>query len=660
MTRKTRQCLVKFLRGALGGRRSYNGSERLAVVDNITTCCLYRTWLAIICDVRDRNGLGTTPNTLAKVINCLGSLCVKTVLTTLDAMDSWLLRTTYDTSQRTISALKQSITHQGGDGGFGDIIIALLTPVVQRYCRQLDADTFRDAHQVFAFMKRLSLKKVNDLKKVAYDAWLEAESSIGNYEGELPEQDLLSKWFPEAEELELMTKHFSPKHSGGAVAEGRLSKSEKFMVATPSYDAVAYLATTGILTSLCGGETMAQAIDWHMLVFLDSAFTNQVRNMNEVWSAVNPGYARVIFVPKSWKTFRTISAEPAGAMFIQQGVGAVIDYVLRTRRSGLSRYYCLDTEWRNRDLAWKGSISGRLATLDLSFASDMVPAGLTRRLLQHTWLLKPAFACRTDRVLVRDPYTGNDRIVALKKFAPMGNRLTFPIETMIFAAVAVTVFVQVYNRMPTSEEVAVYGDDIVVPQEIAEKVMDRLVELGFRVNRDKSFWQLSDHHFRESCGGEYYDGADVTPVRVSRFFQGFPSGEAPASGLIASCMSFANNLCSFPTARALVISALRKYDVLFDSTGERGVFAVNPRNHQASARWYEPYQEEQIRVWQLGAKEQQSIASSWAEPFKLYEWLRVNRHDSSITGMFEEEPVRLKMGLSDPVARYKYISESLI
>jgi hypothetical protein len=575
-------------------------------------------------------------------------------------MDSWLLRSTYEVDQRTISALKQSIADQGGDVEFGDIVIALMTPVVQRYCREQAPDTFKDMHQVCSFMKRLSLKKVRQLKEAAYDAWQEAESCISSYEGELPEQDLLSEWFPEADELELMTKHFSPRHSGGSVAEGRLSKAEKYLVATPSYECTVYLVTAGLLTSLCGGETMAQALDWRMLVFLDEDNARYVRKANNIWSSIAPGYARVIFVPKSWKTFRTISAEPAGAMFVQQGVGAVIDYVLKTRRSGLSRYYCIDTEWRNRELAWEGSISGELVTIDLSSASDLISADLTRRLLQHTWLLKPAFACRTSKVLVKDPYLRDDRIVAVKKFAPMGNRLTFPIETAIFAAVAVTVFVQTYNRMPTSHEVAVYGDDIVVPRAIAEKVMNRLVELGFRVNREKSFWHESDHYFRESCGGEYYDGADVTPVRVSRSFQGFPIDDKPAPGLIASCMSFANNLCSFPTARALVISYLNKYNVLFDSTGERGIFAVNPRNHQASARWYEPYQENQIRVWQLGAKEQQSIASSWAEPFKLYEWLRVNRHDSSITGMFEEEPVRLKMGLSDPVARYKYISESLI
>jgi len=44
---------------------------------------------------------------------------------------------------------------------------------------------------------------------------------------------------------------------------------------------------------------------------------------------------------------------------------------------------------------------------------------------------------------------------------------------------------------------------------------ERLEELGFRVNRDKSFYD-PDCWFRESCGGEYCDGFDVTPMKVSR------------------------------------------------------------------------------------------------------------------------------------------------
>jgi len=62
-------------------------------------------------------------------------------------------------------------------------------------------------------------------------------------------------------------------------------------------------------------------------------------------------------------------------------------------------------------------------------------------------------------------------------------------------------------------EVRVYGDDLIVPVDYVRSVIDVLELLGFKVNTGKSFW---NGKFRESCGGDYYDGEDVTPVRVRR------------------------------------------------------------------------------------------------------------------------------------------------
>jgi hypothetical protein len=56
-----------------------------------------------------------------------------------------------------------------------------------------------------------------------------------------------------------------------------------------------------------------------------------------------------------------------------------------------------------------------------------------------------------------------------------------------------------------------YGDDLITDKRITSNVVEALEYLGFEVNTEKSF--LGKATFRESCGGSYYRGADVTPLR---------------------------------------------------------------------------------------------------------------------------------------------------
>ena len=59
----------------------------------------------------------------------------------------------------------------------------------------------------------------------------------------------------------------------------------------------------------------------------------------------------------------------------------------------------------------------------------------------------------------------------------------------------------------------VYGDDIIVPVEYVQAVITALEAFGLKVNRDKSFW---NGKFRESCGGDFYAGRWITPVRLRK------------------------------------------------------------------------------------------------------------------------------------------------
>lgn len=207
--------------------------------------------------------------------------------------------------------------------------------------------------------------------------------------------------------------------------------------------------------------------------------------------------SRFLTVPKSAKTDRCIAAEPTGNGFIQQGVHAYMRR--RLKRVGVN----LDLQSINQDAAQDAYHQG-LATLDLSAASDTVSRELTYHLLPLDWALY-LDAIRSPETLVDGSW------VRTEKFASMGNAFCFELETLIFWALASSVVeVDVRHLAPGSvDRVAVYGDDIIVPQWSADAVVEMLQFCGFSVNEDKSHIH---GNFFESCGRHYHRGIDVTPV----------------------------------------------------------------------------------------------------------------------------------------------------
>jgi hypothetical protein len=124
----------------------------------------------------------------------------------------------------------------------------------------------------------------------------------------------------------------------------------------------------------------------------------------------------------------------------------------------------------------------------------------------------------------------------------MGSALCFPFEAMVFLTV-VFLGIQAEKGRPLtrkdirilSDQVRVYGDDIIVPVEFAEPVVSSLHHFGFAVNVTKSFWT---GRFRESCGKEYFSGQDVSPIKFRRVF---PTKLEHAQELV-SLVSFRNLL----------------------------------------------------------------------------------------------------------------------
>ncbi len=238
---------------------------------------------------------------------------------------------------------------------------------------------------------------------------------------------------------------------------------------------------------------------------------------------------RLTFVPKDRSTSRTICVEPVLNMYGQLGMGNIL-------RDRLKSFFGIDLSVqpdRNRELARVGSIFGTEATLDLESASDSI----SLRMLE--WALPRDFFAWL--VFLRSPKATlpDGRLVELGMVSTMGNGFTFPLQTMLFSCVVEAAFrarghtprdrdwCYVRPRRTSHVETwGVFGDDIIVPTNFhylrgrkaawyetsIVRDVSRLLELlGFTVNASKSFSDPNDP-FRESCGGDFFQGEAVRGV----------------------------------------------------------------------------------------------------------------------------------------------------
>jgi len=208
------------------------------------------------------------------------------------------------------------------------------------------------------------------------------------------------------------------------------------------------------------------------------------------------GLGKLTFVPKSAKTDRPILIEPIINTFVQKGIGSYIKG--RLLKAGCNLY----DQTINRNLARDASITGTHATLDLSSASDLISFAVVCDLLPLAWV-EFLTTWRTGKVASEDL----GLIIDQNKFSSMGNGFTFELESLIFYAIC-SVDEEVSN-LPHSCNV--FGDDIIVRTERYDRVCSLLANYGFVVNSEKSF---STGPFRESCGGDYYNGINIRPLYV--------------------------------------------------------------------------------------------------------------------------------------------------
>ena len=286
---------------------------------------------------------------------------------------------------------------------------------------------------------------------------------------------------------------------------------------------------------------------------------------------------RVITVPKTMKTPRIIALEPHFVQYAQQAIKEQI-YEYVERDDILSSLIGFEDQAPNRVLAQRGSLTGEFATLDLSEASDRVSLQHVAALLAwHPSSREAVMACRSSKADV--PGYGE---IPLAKFASMGSALCFPMEAMVFLTIVFMAIASELNTPVSAKlvrelrgSVRVYGDDIIVPVDYAPSVTRFLEAFGLKVNTRKSF---STGEFRESCGGDYFRGHWVTPVRVKSCF---PESRKHVDEIV-STVALRNHLYEIGCE-----SSVEFLDRILDRI--LPVYPEIPVGHSSLGRWtYEP------------------------------------------------------------------------
>jgi len=221
--------------------------------------------------------------------------------------------------------------------------------------------------------------------------------------------------------------------------------------------------------------------------------------------AANVSSARVVCVPKDFRGPRIICIEPKENQFAQQGLMDIL-YRLLMRHSVSRRAIDFIDVSESRHACYDYT----QATIDLKDASDRISLELAKLLLPR-WFYKLVTRYRSANVEVLG------KLYTPRCLATMGNATCFPLQTMIFWALAqATVTVvrashSALHRHNLTGFVRVFGDDIIVPLWACDAVCDNLQRSGLVINDQKT---CSFSLVRESCGEWVYDGRAIVTTRL--------------------------------------------------------------------------------------------------------------------------------------------------
>jgi len=210
--------------------------------------------------------------------------------------------------------------------------------------------------------------------------------------------------------------------------------------------------------------------------------------------------SRVTVVPKDFKGPRIICIEPKEFQFAQQGLMKLL-YDLLTRHPLTRTAINFEDTNPSRRLCFRLDVG----TIDLKDASDNLSLVLARLVLPR-WLFKLVTRYRVTNVRY------NKLTWRPNCLATMGNAFCFPLQTVIFWAIAQATAVRSrwINGTPT-RPLRVFGDDIIVPLQASSRLLEVLTGCGLVVNDAKTCTKTL---VKESCGMWVYAGVEIPLIRV--------------------------------------------------------------------------------------------------------------------------------------------------
>jgi len=368
-----------------------------------------------------------------------------------------------------------------------------------------------------------------------------------------------------------------PRHGRGAVAEGTKFRDKFDFKSWPAK---------------LDQEFPASSYAVHDMSFLDL-------------DSIEPP-ARIIGVPKTYKGPRIITAEPLSNQYCQQ---AVLSEIRAKLPRSIKNCYCSYSQEPSRQLCRKGSVDGDYVTIDLSEASDRLSTFVVECLIRNESFLRLLYATRTQYYVLPGQTTPS----VLNKYAGMGNATTFPVQSIVYSIFCITAHIFVRGKSPrsgkalkrailsASKHIQVFGDDIIVGDDVSATLMTLLCDFGFKINQDKSH---TEGYFREACGLDAYRGHDVTPFYFRNMDVNTP--ESLVSWVEVSNNAYKKGLWNISDwmrkrldRRPIPVSSSDSFGISFHSFQD--VFAANVKSREVEVK--DPrqpnYQRKQYRVLTL-------------------------------------------------------------
>lgn len=225
--------------------------------------------------------------------------------------------------------------------------------------------------------------------------------------------------------------------------------------------------------------------EWYPLLHNDTLFNEKFAPRLRFHDS---SCTKIAEVPKSLKSTRVVSSEPAWNMFHQLAVGR---HLAKQLCESFPDNVFLHDQSKHNEALQRTDI----ATIDLSDASDHVSKQLVSILLPEWWNLLSTV--RSKRARFRD---GDE--VELTTFAPMGSGVCFPTLTAVSVAIL---------SYCCGSDWRAYGDDWIVPIRHYDAVLDLAARCGLVPNTRKS---CCTGVYRESCGVEMFKSLNITSTYI--------------------------------------------------------------------------------------------------------------------------------------------------